>query len=482
MKSLRDWAFTPTGADTTDARRARPANRRGIIAGAAITAIVGATLMAGAVAPAHASLVGPLGAPDADSGFPISYSDGTIALGQCLDGGGQCLAEAERPDPGPVAFPGNFPAEFFWFNASAVAAGQAQLYTAVLEGAFANDVPADGDQMSFARLRFRLDNLVANASYTIQHPYGTHVFRADAFGVIDQTSELGCDPELGDCDHAIAGAGFLGNSAPVADQFLTQTNPVTGFIGDIDTPGTVTGAPSGLNAVIVTGPNAGGQGVNTLRVNEFTVQGDLIGNPVAPAAPLTTTATAGNNSALVRWSAPGNGGSIITQYSVQAFNAAGTLVGSRLINASANTSANSVNFTGLTNQAYRFKVTAKNAQVANFGALSPFSAAVTPRTVASFPVIVKAAPGTIGGTVTARANWLPPASNGGFAITGYVVTAMRINTRGSVMTRTNSATQHFSVRTLSMTLPAGNYRFAVRARNALGMSAYSTSSQVVTAR
>jgi Fibronectin type III domain len=484
MRSLRGWAL-PTGADTTDARRNRPATRRRVTAGAAITAIVSATLIAGSVAPANASLVGPMGTVDTVNGFPMSFDDGELKLGQCLSGP-QCIANVERPNPGAaVSFPNNFPSEIFWYGAFAETPDQPGLYEAALEGAFtsADGSVEDRTQQAFARLRFQLQNLVPRASYTIQHPYGTHTFVAEVdpqdatLGFINFTDDVGC--ELQPCDFAMAKTAFMGS-------FLKQSNPVAGFIGNLLTTGTVTGAPSGLNKVIVTGPRAGGVddvtglGIDTLTVDQFNVQGEKMGQVAVPSAPSTPTVTAGNNSALVRWSALGNGGSSITQYSVQAFNAAGTLVGSKLITAAARTSANSVNFTGLTNQAYTFKVTAKNAL--GFGALSGPSTVVRPRTLASFPVILKASPGAVGGAVTARANWMPPASTGGTAITGYVVTAMRINTRGSVMTRTNSVTQHFSVRSLSMTLPAGNYRFAVRARNALGMGAYSTSSQVVTAR
>jgi hypothetical protein len=102
--------------------------------------------------------------------------------------------------------------------------------------------------------------------------------------------------------------------------------------------------------------------------------------------------------------------------------------------------------------------------------------------VPSAPVISPANPGAIGGAITARANWAPPLSNGGSAINGYVVTALRINAAGTVIGQTVSAVQPATARSLTMTLAAGNYRFVVRARNVRGLSALSARSNLVTAR
>ncbi len=98
------------------------------------------------------------------------------------------------------------------------------------------------------------------------------------------------------------------------------------------------------------------------------------------------------------------------------------------------------------------------------------------------PVIGTAASGTPGGVITALARWTPPASNGGLAINGYVVVALRLNAAGTVLARTTSAVQPATARGLIMTLTAGNYRFTVQARNALGLSVASVRSNLVTAR
>ncbi|WP_369793480.1 peroxidase family protein, partial [Terrabacter sp. Root85] len=91
--------------------------------------------------------------------------------------------------------------------------------------------------------------------------------------------------------------------------------------------------------------------------------------PTAPAAPTIGTATPGNASATVRWTAGTNGGSPITGFSVRVVNAAGTQVGALR---PAGAAATSLVVTGLTNgTAYRFQVAAVNAVgTSAFSALS----------------------------------------------------------------------------------------------------------------
>jgi titin len=102
--------------------------------------------------------------------------------------------------------------------------------------------------------------------------------------------------------------------------------------------------------------------------------------PIAPATaqatPATPTPTAGNASALVRFTAPANGGSAITGYSVRVVNATtGALIGA-LRPAAAG--ATSLTVTGLVSgTAYRFRVGASNAL--GLGAGSALSNTVTAR-------------------------------------------------------------------------------------------------------
>jgi hypothetical protein len=98
------------------------------------------------------------------------------------------------------------------------------------------------------------------------------------------------------------------------------------------------------------------------------------------------------------------------------------------------------------------------------------------------PVIGTAASGAVGGTVTATANWNAPTSNGGSAVTGYVVRALRMSSTGTVLATTTSAVQPGSARQLTMTLQTGNYRFTAQATTDAGSGAQSATSNQVAAR
>src|SRR5262245_10780772 len=122
-----------------------------------------------------------VGAVDPVHGFPSSYTDASAtALQPCLSNTGFCLLDAAVAllDPA-AAFPANFggpsPEEFFYWAGEATmptSGGGEALLVMALEGAFANDVVASGDQIVFGRIRIRVDNLVAGATYLVTTPYG----------------------------------------------------------------------------------------------------------------------------------------------------------------------------------------------------------------------------------------------------------------------------------------------------------------------
>ena len=299
---------TPDGA-----KRSGPAHRKstttaGRIAPAVAAALLAAALSPLAVAPANAQTAG-MGPVDPANGFPTWFSDGTVRLQLCYQAGQGCLVEP--PNPGqPASYPDNFPDEAFWFAAEA-SSGNLGLYEAALEAAHANDAVADGDQMGFARLRFRLDGLQANASYTITHPYGVHIFTADGFGEINETLDQGACAPTPDaaCNWAGVGAAFLGDfGRGTTATFLRQDGAAPGTLGDINTARTVTGAPSGNNFVNVVGPNAGGPGINTLTVNTFTVQGliatDSVGGPNTPDLPAASDSGRSSTDNITKVNAP----------------------------------------------------------------------------------------------------------------------------------------------------------------------------------
>ena len=122
---------------------------------------------------------------DPGTGFPIWYRDSPgIQIEPCLAvGDANCLAPLGIPNPAnPLAVPGNFPDEFFYYSADATV-GPFTWFVA-LEGAFAGGPPAVNDQMVFYRLQIDGAGLQAGATYTISHPYGESVVTANALGVV----------------------------------------------------------------------------------------------------------------------------------------------------------------------------------------------------------------------------------------------------------------------------------------------------------
>jgi len=124
--------------------------------------------------------IGPL---NPQNGFPLSVQDSTgLTVEMCLDPN-LCISD-------PV-IPGNvfseqigFGAEGFWAAADAeltTAAGiDARLITGV-EAAFLTEVPRDGDQFPFTRLRIRIDIPQAGI-YNVTHPWGQEIYTIETPG------------------------------------------------------------------------------------------------------------------------------------------------------------------------------------------------------------------------------------------------------------------------------------------------------------
>jgi hypothetical protein len=159
--------------------------------------------------------------------------------------------------------------------------------------------------------------------------------------------------------------------------------------GSPTTSGTYTFTPTAMNsAASATGPTT----TITVRARQ------------APGAPTGVTATAGNSSATVSWTAPSStGDDPITSYTVTSSGAQ-----------TCTTSTTSCTVSGLTpGTSYTFTVTATSTST---GPSSSASNAVTPYTVPAAPSTAGATAGNSQATVT----WSTP-STGGSAITGYTV-------------------------------------------------------------
>jgi manganese oxidase len=249
----------------------------------------------------------------------------------------------------------------------------------------------------------------------------------------------------------------------------TSQAPGDYFYGDLRRPFTAVGL-WGLQRVL-----PAGTGVCPI----LQVDGSTSCSVTMPGAPTIGAATAGNASAVVRWTKPANAGSGITGYAVKVVNSATNVQIGRWRAAAAG--ATSLTVTGLANGtkvAFEVQASSDTAR----GTFSSKSNVVTPAlAVPGAPGIRPGNPGVLGGAITASANWVLPAPPSGSAITGYVVAAMQVNSAGTVV-RTTLATAVATSRSLAVRLPAGNYRFAVRARNTAGLGPYSARSQLVTAR
>ena len=191
-----------------------------------------------------------------------------------------------------------------------------------------------------------------------------------------------------------------------------------------------------------------------------------IAPPTVSTPPLSPVAVAGDTQATISFTAPtSNGGAIITGYTVISLPAGG-------IDANAGTIGLSHVITGLTNGvSYTFTVTATNS--VGTSTPSTASSAITPihlNTVPSMPLNVMATAGNTRATIS----FATPTSNGGAAITGYIVTSLPA---GGV--DTNAGTTGLSHIVTGLT-NGTSYTFTVTATNSVGTSAPSAASSSVT--
>lgn len=252
------------------------------LAAGLLLALLAAAMVAIPAAEAAVARVGPTSGVN---GFPLWYQDATgLRLDLCLDQGlepadptaepGLCLTGLNDPDAPPTI--GNMAdVEAFWWQGEASVerrAGGRALLVLAAEAAFANEEAVDGDQVSFGRIRVRVDNLRPNTAYTVTHPYGVMRLRSDAAGVINVTRDVGCAATP--CNFAAA------LRSPVFRSFLrwdprVGANAPAGHIGDPDRLHRVVGSPRGTNLFRIEGPSAGGRGtgVNRVQTNLFSIQG-----------------------------------------------------------------------------------------------------------------------------------------------------------------------------------------------------------------
>lgn len=224
-------------------------------------------------------------------GFPLWYRDtNRVPLELCLSrtasvNGPMCLTQEPFPAQ-PFNFPNNFGPEAFWWSADAIMAmpggGDARLIMA-LEAAFAVGDPIPGDQVSFARIRIRIDTPVAG-TYVVTYPYGEMTFN-----VTDPDAGINYTRDIGIAVNNFNGA-LLGDVGPF---LYWDTGPVAVgdelFVGDPNVDHRVLGSPfpdplnpnQFSNFFRVRGPAA----VGTLQTDLFAVMGKIYQTPIP--TPLT---------------------------------------------------------------------------------------------------------------------------------------------------------------------------------------------------
>jgi hypothetical protein len=201
---------------------------------------------------------------------------------------------------------------------------------------------------------------------------------------------------------------------------------------------------------------------------------DVQFSPEGPAGQVTNvTATGGQGSAAVSWSAPSSGG-VPTQYTVTPFIGSAAQTPTTVTGTAGAPPATSTTVSGLTaGTTYTFTVQASNP--AGAGAASSPSNAVTPTgaTAPMAPTNVTAS----AATSQALVSWTAPTSNGGSPITGFTITPYIGSTAQTTSTAGASATSA----TVTGLTNGTTYTFTVKATNSVGTSPESTPSSAVTA-
>jgi hypothetical protein len=261
----------------------------------------------------------------------------------------------------------------------------------------------------------------------------------------------GVTATAGDGQATVSFTAPASNGGSAITSFTVTSNPGGITVSGSGSPLTVTGLINGVKYTFtVTATNLIGTGADSDASAEVKPTG-------APGAPTGVTATAGDGQAEVSFTAPANdGGSAIISYTVTANPGGKTVTGN----------GSPLTVTGLTNgTAYTFTVTATNA--AGTGTASAASLSITPAVVPNAPTGVTA----VSGDGQATVSFIPPASNGGSAITSYTVTA---NPGGKTVTGSGSP--------LTVTGLANGtaYTFTVTATNGVGTGTASTASAAVT--
>ncbi|KIH77779.1 hypothetical protein SAMN05660860_01276 [Geoalkalibacter ferrihydriticus] len=254
-------------------------------------------------APVGAQSLSEVGPPIAPHGYPAYFGDSNgLNLELCLP---DPAGYSTRPDlcvfdPLDVENPLIVAGESFWWLANAsvpMPGGGEALLTLAVEATFGGDHnPINGNQITFARTRIRIDTPVAG-TYVVTHPYGEITFEdvaADDRG-INYTSDIG-STNFRDVAGAYAGTldggigpfltwpGYADNPAlqvrdPETDEVLEQ------YIGDPNVPSLLTDGTDRPIVFRIEGPEFNGQPI-VVETNQFLLMGKVLSIPLDQLDPL----------------------------------------------------------------------------------------------------------------------------------------------------------------------------------------------------
>jgi uncharacterized protein YkwD len=257
--------------------------------------------------------------------------------------------------------------------------------------------------------------------------------------------------------------------------FTTTTNAAGGW---------ALAVPAGDYVVRASGGSLSGTSSAPVRVGTQNVAVDFVsgtstawvnfaqvGN-TAPAPPINVVVTPGNSQAILTWTAPpSDGGAAITNYLIQfSSNNGGAWT---TVSRTAST-ATTATVTGLVNGTnYIFRVAAVNR--VGTGASSTHSNSVRPvaTTAPAPPINVVVTPGNSQAILT----WTAPPSDGGAAITNYLIQFSSNN--GGAWTTVSRTASTATTATVTGLVNGTNYIFRVAAVNSVGTGASSTHSNSV---
>ncbi|MCX6720204.1 MAG: fibronectin type III domain-containing protein [Candidatus Staskawiczbacteria bacterium] len=219
----------------------------------------------------------------------------------------------------------------------------------------------------------------------------------------------------------------------------------------------ITGATIGTWNVVVTNTDTG----NGTLTNGFTVI-TLPGKPT-----ITGVARGGSQTIAVSFSAPSDGGSAITGYTVYNSVDGSTWTGT----------TSPINATGLTNgTSYTFTVKATNG--VGQGPASDASSSITPATVPGAPTITSA---VRGGSQEIVLNWSVP-SDGGSTITDYMIDfKLHSDSDWTNFPHTPASTATTTTVTGVGLVNGSEYDFRVKAQNGVDWGDYSTTASAIPA-